>query len=65
MINIINKEQEDCVVMLVDIYGRVCYETMIQPNHYLDLDIQALFTGIYTLIFKTTNTSFIQQIVKY
>ncbi len=65
MINIKNKEQEECTLMLVDINGRVHYETMMQPDDHLTLDIRDLFTGIYTLIFKTENTSFTQQIMKY
>ena len=65
MINIINKEPEECAVLVVDMNGYVCYETMIQPNEGLDIEINKFLSGIYTLIFKTTHTSFIQQIVKY
>jgi hypothetical protein len=65
MINIKNKEREECSVLMVDMSGRVCYEAYIQPNDYLDLDIRQFLSGIYTLIFRTTNTSFAQQIVKY
>jgi hypothetical protein len=65
MISIKNKEQEECSVLLVDMNGRVCYEAYIQPLDNLDLDIRAFLSGIYTLIFRTENTSFTQQIVKY
>ncbi|WP_276131986.1 T9SS type A sorting domain-containing protein [Polluticoccus soli] len=65
MINIINKEMEECEVMLVDINGYVHYETVLAPNAGLDIDLRELLTGIYTLIFQTTHTSFTQQIVKY
>ena len=65
MINIKNKEQEACSLMVVDMKGRVCYETYMEPLANLTLDLRELLTGIYTLVFKTTNTSFTQQIVKY
>ena len=65
MINIINKEPEECVVLLVDMNGYIHYETMLEPEAGLDLDLRSLLTGIYTLIFQTTNTSFTQHIVKY
>ena len=65
MINIQNKEQQECAVMLVDMNGNICYQTEIQPNDYLDLDINSLLGGIYTLIFSTEKTRYIQQIVKY
>lgn len=65
MINIKNKEREECLLMLVDMKGRVYCETHLQPNDNLTLDIKDLFTGIYTLIFKTEKTSYTQQIVKY
>lgn len=65
MINIQNKEREDCVVMLVDMKGRVFYETQVAPDEYLNLDISPLFRGIYTLIFSTSKTQFVQRIVKY
>jgi len=65
MINIKNKEREECSVLLVDINGYICYEAYIQPNDNLELDIRNFLSGIYTLIFKTTHTSFAQQIVKY
>jgi hypothetical protein len=65
MISIKNKEREECSVLLVDMNGLVCYEAYIQPNDDLDLDIRRFLSGIYTLIFRTTNTSFAQQIVKY
>ncbi len=65
MISIKNKEPEECAVLLVDMNGRVCYQASIQPQGYLDLDIQKLLSGIYTLIFKTEHTGFTQQIVKY
>lgn len=65
MINIKNKEAEECTLMLVDINGRVHYETIMQPNDQLDIELRTLITGIYTLIFKTESTSFMQQIVKY
>ncbi len=56
---------EECEVMLVDINGYVHYETVLAPNAGLDIDLRELLTGIYTLIFQTTHTSFTQQIVKY
>ncbi|MBN9484900.1 MAG: hypothetical protein BGO70_05730 [Bacteroidetes bacterium 43-93] len=65
MINIKNKEAEVCSLMVVDMNGRVCYETHLQPFDDLTLDISTLFRGIYTLIFKTTNTKLVQQIVKF
>ncbi len=65
MINIRNKEPEVCSVLLVDLQGRVHYETQIEPNDNLILDIRSLLSGIYTLIFQTEKTSFTQQIVKY
>ena len=65
MINIKNKEREECTVLLVDMNGLVCYEAYIQPNDDLELDIRRFLSGIYTLIFKTTSTSLVQQIVKY
>lgn len=65
MISIKNKEKEACSVMLVDMNGYVQYETSIEPNNNLELDLHSLFAGIYTLIFETTTTSFTQQIVKY
>lgn len=45
--------------------GRVHCETYMEPNDKLTLDIKDLLSGIYTLIFKTDNTSYTQQIVKY
>lgn len=65
MISIKNKESEQCLLMVVDMNGRVCCETYMEPHDKLTLDIRELFTGIYTLIFKTENTSYTQQIVKY
>lgn len=65
MINIKNKEQEECSLLLVDMNGRVYCDTMLQPNDNLTLDIKELLSGIYTLIFKTETTSFTQQIVKF
>lgn len=65
MISIKNKESVACSLMVVDMKGRVCYETHLEPFDKLTLDIRDLITGIYTLIFKTENTSFTQQIVKY
>ncbi len=65
MISIKNKEKEACSVMLVDMNGYVQYETSIEPDNNLDLDLHSLLAGIYTLIFETTTTSFTQQIVKY
>jgi hypothetical protein len=65
MISIKNKEAEECVVLLVDMNGNVCYKTQIQPFDILDIDIRKFLSGIYTLIFATENTSFQQQIVKY
>lgn len=51
--------------MVVDMKGRVCYETHLEPYDKLTLDIKDLFAGIYTLIFKTETTSFSQQIFKF
>lgn len=65
MISIQNKEPEECLVMIVGMDGRVYGETYMQPNDNLILDIKELFTGIYNLVFKTSTTSRIQQIVKY
>ncbi len=65
MISIRNKEQEECQLLVVDMKGRVYYETYMQPEDKLTLDIKELITGIYTLIFKTESTSHTQQIVKY
>ncbi len=65
MISIKNKESEVCSLMVVDMNGKVCYETHLDPYDKLTLDIRALLSGIYTLIFKTETTSFTQQIVKY
>lgn len=65
MISIQNREPEECLVMIVGMDGRVYGETYMQPNDNLTLDIKELFTGIYNLVFKTSTTSRIQQIVKY
>lgn len=65
MINIKNKEKEECSLLLVDMTGRVYCDTMLQPDDNLTLDIKELLSGIYTLIFKTETTSFTQQIVKF
>lgn len=65
MINIKNKEQETCLLMVVDMNGRVWCETYLQPNDNLTLDIKELFAGIYNLVFQTSTTSRVQQIVKY
>jgi hypothetical protein len=65
MISIKNKEAEECAVMVVDMNGRIWYETLLQPDNVLELDIRKFLSGIYTLIFATGSTSFTQQIVKY
>ena len=65
MINITNKEPEVCSLMVVDMNGRVCYETHLEPFDNLTLDISELIRGIYTLIFKTDHTRLVQQILKY
>ncbi len=65
MISIKNREPEKCALIVVDLKGRVYYETQMEPFERLSLDLKELFTGIYTLIFKTETTSFTQQIVKY
>lgn len=65
MISIKNKEQEECLVMVVGMDGRVWCETYMQPNDKLILDIKEMFSGIYNLVFKTSTTSRVQQIVKY
>ncbi len=65
MISIKNKEQEECLLLVVDMNGRVWAETYMQPNDKLTLDIKEMFSGIYNLVFKTATTSHVQQIVKY
>lgn len=65
MINIKNKEKEECLLMVVDMQGRVWAETYMQPQDSLTLDIKDMFAGIYNLVFKTETTSRVQQIVKY
>ncbi|MBW7914126.1 MAG: T9SS type A sorting domain-containing protein [Taibaiella sp.] len=65
MISIRNKEQEECLLLVVDMNGRVWAETYMQPNDKLTLDIKEMFSGIYNLVFKTATTSHVQQIVKY
>jgi hypothetical protein len=65
MLSIKNKEQEECDVLVVDINGNVCYENHIKPLGDIEIDLNRFLAGIYTLIFKTTHTSFVQQIVKY
>lgn len=65
MINIKNKEPEECAVLLVDMNGRICYQSYIEPNANLDIDLNSLMAGIYTLIFSTETTKLVQQIVKY
>ena len=65
MINIKNKEKEQCLLMVVDMQGRVCAQTYVEPESNIILDIKDLLSGIYTLIFKTETTSHSQQILKY
>ncbi len=65
MIKIRNEEQEICSLMLVDMKGRIYCETLLEPLEKLTLDIGALLSGIYMLVFKTDHTSYTQQIVKY
>lgn len=65
MISIKNKEDEECLLMIVDMKGQVYCETYLQPNDKLTLDIKDLLSGIYNLIFQTETTSRVQQIVKY
>ena len=65
MISIKNKEPEECLVLMVDLYGRIHYEKTIQANEALELDIEAFARGIYTLIFRTVHTSFVQNFIKY
>lgn len=65
MISIKNKEQEECQLIVVDNKGRIYYETYVEPQTNVTLDIKELLSGIYTLIFRTEKTSFTQQIVKY
>lgn len=65
MINIKNRENEKCLLMVVDNKGRVYCETYMEPNDNLTLDIKELLSGIYTLIFRTETTSRTQQILKY
>jgi hypothetical protein len=65
MISIKNKEQEQCQVKLVDIGGHIHYETRLEPQSSLEIDLDAFARGIYFLIFYTTTTSFIQELIKY
>lgn len=65
MISIKNQEPEECLLMVVDMNGRVWCETYMQPEDNLTLDIKGLISGIYNLVFKTESTSRVQQIVKY
>ena len=65
MISIKNKEPEESEVKLVDIGGRVHYETCLAPQATMELDLKAISRGIYFLIFYTTSTSFIQEFIKY
>lgn len=65
MISIKNKEQEECEVKLVDMGGNIHYETRLKPQSSLDIDLNAFSRGIYFLIFYTTTTSFIQELIKY
>lgn len=65
MISIKNQEQEECLLMVVDMNGRVWCETYMEPQDKLTLDIKGLISGIYNLVFKTETTSRVQQIVKY
>jgi hypothetical protein len=65
MISIKNKERERCNVRLVDIGGIVHYETEMDPQSSMDLDLAAFSTGIYFLVFCTQHTSFIQELIKY
>ena len=65
MISIKNKEPEECLVLMVDINGNIRYEKTIQANEDLELDIETFARGIYTLIFKTMHTSFVQNFIKY
>ena len=46
MINIKNKEPEECAVLLVDMNGRICYQSYIEPNANLDIDLNSLMAGI-------------------
>lgn len=65
MISIKNREEEECLLMVVGMDGRVWCETYLQPEDNLTLDIKELISGIYNLVFKTSTTSRVQQIVKY
>ncbi|HRO41675.1 MAG TPA: hypothetical protein PL009_02495 [Flavipsychrobacter sp.] len=65
MLSITNKEQEECKVWVIDCRGYIHYQADLKPNEKLDLDLKGLVFGIYRMIFKSENTSFIQEFVKY
>ena len=65
MLSITNKEKEECSVWVVDFKGFIYYKTSLKPEEHWQLDLKELAFGIYRMIFKTKNTSFIQEFVKY
>ena len=65
MVNITNKETEECSVWVIDYRGFIHYKTSLKPNEDLKLDLKQFAFGIYRIIFKTKHTSFIQEFVKY
>ena len=65
MLSIVNKENEECSVWVIDYRGFIHYKTNLKPEEDLELDLKEFAFGIYTMIFKTKHTSFIQEFVKY
>jgi len=65
MLNITNKEKEECKIWVIDYRGFIHYKASLKPNESLDLDLKELVFGIYRMIFKTEHTSFMQEFVKY
>lgn len=65
MVNITNKEKEECQVWVIDYRGYIFYEAQLRPDEDLELDLKELAFGIYKMIFKTAHTSYIQEFVKY
>jgi len=65
MVNITNKEKEECKVWVIDYRGYIHYKAELLPNENVEFDLKELAFGIYRMIFKTAHTSFIQEFVKY
>lgn len=65
VLNITNKEKEDCKIWIVDYSGNIYYKTDLKPDESFEFDIRKLVFGIYRMVFKTKHTSFIQEFVKY